>query len=91
MDTQRQKRLVVDLDRHAGPADGTGDREVGALAQDASIQQRGDLAVHRRNAELGDLGDDVAGDRAAKASGAEYRGGRGVGDLERRCDDVVPG
>ena len=90
VDAERQERLVVDLDRHAGPADGAGDREVGALAQDPRVQQRSDLAVHRRDAELGDLRDDVTGDRAAQARRAEHRGGRRVGDLQRRRDDAVP-
>ena len=82
MDTERQERLVVDLDRHAGPPDGARDGEVGTLTQDPRLQQRRDLAIDGRDAELGDLGDDVTRDRAAHARGAEHRGGRRVGNLQ---------
>ncbi len=80
---------MVDLDRHARPADGAGDGQVGAFAQHTRVEQRGDLTVHRRDAELGDLGDDVTRDRTAQPGGAEHRGGRGVGHPQRRRDDVV--
>ena len=91
MDAQGEERLVVDLDGHAGPADRPGDGEVGAFAQDPGVQQGGDLTVDRRDGQLGDLSDHVAGDRATLAHRGEDRGARGVGDAQRRRDDVVAG
>jgi len=38
VDAQRQERLVVDLDRHPGTADRTGDRQVGAFPEKARVQ-----------------------------------------------------
>ena len=77
VDAQCQIRLVIDLDRHARPADGAGDSEVGAFPQHTGVEQRRDLAVDRGDAESGDLRDDVTRDRAAQSGGAEYgtRGG----------------
>jgi hypothetical protein len=91
VDSERQERLVVDPDGHARPADRTGDGEVGPFTQNTGIEQRGDLTVHRGDAQLGDLGDDVTRDRTAQARGTEHRGGRPVSDPQRRRDDVVPG
>ena len=82
---------MVDLDRDARPADGAGDRQVGAFAQHACVEQRGDLTVDRRDAELGDLGDDVTRDRTAQPGGAEHGRRRGLGHPQRRRDDVVAG
>jgi hypothetical protein len=89
VDAQRQIGLVVDLDGDARPPDGSGDGQVGAFAQDTRVQQRGDLTVHRRDAQRSDLGDDVTRDRTAEPGGAEHGPGRGVGHPQRRRDDVV--
>ena len=91
VDAERQERLVVDLDGDARPPDRAGDGEVGAFAQDTRVQQGGDLAVDRGDAQLGDLGDHVTRDRAALADRGEDRRGGGVGDPQRRRDDVVAG
>ena len=91
VDAEREERLVVDLDRHPRPADRTGDGEVGAFAQHPGVQQGGDLPVHRGDAQLGDLGDDVTGDRTAQPRRSEHRGRGSVGDPQRRGDDVVRG
>ena len=91
VDAEREERFVVDLDRHPGPADGTGHREVGAFAQHTGVQQGGDLAVHRRDAQLGDLAMTSRAIGPRDAGGAEHRRGRGVGDAQRGRDDVVAG
>ena len=91
VDAEGQERLVVDLDRHPRAADGAGDGQVGALPQHPGVEQGGDLAVHRGDAQAGGLGDDVAGDRAAQPGGAEHRRGGRLGDAQRGGDDVVAG
>jgi len=68
-----RKRFVVDLDGHPGTPDRAGDRQVGAFPQDTRVQEGDDLAIYRRNAERGDLGDDVAADRAAQPHGTKHR------------------
>jgi hypothetical protein len=73
----------------SGPTDRAGHGQIGAFAQDARVQQRGDLAVHRRDAQLGGFGDHVSGDRSAGPHGTEHRSPGGVGDAQRRGDDVV--
>ena len=73
VDAQRQERLVVDLDGHPGTPDRAGNGQVGAFPQDSGLQKGDDLAVYRRNRQRGDLGDDVAADRAAQPHGPEHR------------------
>ncbi|SHW48428.1 Uncharacterised protein [Mycobacteroides abscessus subsp. abscessus] len=87
---QGEERFVVDLDRDTRPADGAGDGEVGPLTQHPGVQQGGDLPVHRGDAEPGGLRDHVPGDGAAQPRRTEDRAGGGVGDPQRRRDDVVP-
>lgn len=79
---------MIVLDRYTRTPDDARHREVGAFAQDVGLQQRGHLAVHRGDAELGGLGDGVASHRPAQAHGTEHRCGGRFGHLERRDDDL---
>ncbi len=89
VDAQCQEGFVVDLDGHPRPSDRSRHRQVGALAEHSRVEQRGDLTVHRGDAELGDLGDDVARNRATQPCGTEHRRGGRLRDAQRRRDDVV--
>jgi hypothetical protein len=88
---QRQVGLVIDLDGHSRPADGAGDGQIGPFPQHAGVEQRRDLTVDRRDAELGDLGYDVTRDRTAQSGGAEHGSRGGLGHPQRGRYDMVAG
>jgi len=89
VDPERHERFVVDLHRHPGAADGAGDGQIGALPQEAGVEQRDDLAVDRGDAQRCDAGDDVTADRPAQSDGPEHGCRRGVGDVQRRRQDLA--
>ena len=91
VDAEGEERFVVDLDRDPRPADGAGEGEIGAFPQDAGVEQGGDLAVDRRDAQTGGLGDHVTSDRAALSRCAEDRRSGCIGDAQRRGHDAVAG
>ena len=78
MNAQRHEWFVVDLHRHPGAADGPGDGQVGALAQQAGVEQGDDLAVDSGDAQRCDAGDDVAADGASQPDGPKDGRGRRV-------------
>ncbi|EUA04529.1 hypothetical protein I547_1789 [Mycobacterium kansasii 824] len=47
------------------------------------------MAVHCRDAQRGDIGDDVAADGAAQPHGPEDGRGRGVSQVQRRRHDLA--
>jgi succinylglutamate desuccinylase len=51
MNAQRHERFVVDLHRYAGATNGARNGQIGALPQQTRVEQRDDLAVHRRDAQ----------------------------------------
>ena len=88
VDTEGQEVGHVDFEWQARTSDGTGRREVGAFTQEPRLQQRADLAVHRRDGQSGCLRGVVAEDRAGESSGAQHERCGFVGELEARCRDL---
>ena len=68
-----------------------GDGQVGALPEQARVEQGDDLAVDRRDAQRRDRGDDVTAHRAAQPDRPEDGGRRGVGDVQCRRQDLAVG